>query len=275
MASKTRLFLVGLAIAMATAGCGTQTLSAAQPAQQTGFKARSECGSVPQGYYDATNGLTGKPLLSALHRIVAKHRDLGYNGARDILFAKIGDPDNDDAVADLYTGEVRKGVKDRGTATRAKMNTEHTWPQSLGAVGAAKSDLHHLQPSDIKINSDRGSMPYGEVTGTPLLEFPGIYGTSRIGMDGMGHKVFEPRPSVRGDIARGLLYFYTAYSVDRSGGPSLVNFKLEAATLIKWSAEDPAEPADRQRNDAVYEVQGNRNPFVDRPEFLTQIGPLS
>ncbi|MBM3275714.1 MAG: endonuclease, partial [Candidatus Sericytochromatia bacterium] len=148
-------------------------------------------------YYKDAAGLQGKALISALHRIIAPHKDLGYANSRDILFAAIADPDEDDRVPELYTGNELAGIRDRRTAYDRGMNTEHTWPQSLGAVGAAQADLHHLRPADIKINGSRGSYPYGEVVGKELASYPGLDGTSRLGYSAAKSMVFEPRPTVR------------------------------------------------------------------------------
>jgi endonuclease I len=226
-------------------------------------------------YYKDAAGLQGKALVSALHRIIAPHKDLGYDKGRDILFATIDDPDEDDRVPELYTGNQVGGVRDRRTAFDRGMNTEHTWPQSLGAVGAAQADLHHLRPADIKINGSRGSFAYGEVLGKEFASWPGSDGTSRLGNSRANIMVFEPRPSVRGDIARGLLYFYTCYAVDGGASgvpqPDLRNFKLETVYLARWSQADPPDAVERGRNEAIHKVQGNRNPFIDHPEWAEAV----
>ncbi|MNX78813.1 Extracellular ribonuclease precursor [compost metagenome] len=155
------------------------------------------------------------------------------------------------------------------------MNTEHTWPQSKGAVNAAKADLHHLFPADMEVNSRRGSYPFGEVLTpsyvTPETDERGQQ--SRLGVDANGATVWEPRASERGNVARALLYFYTCYGVKPSAITiSLDNFRVELPVILKWHQQDPVDAAERLRNDAVYAVQQNRNPYVDRPEFVGKIG---
>lgn len=227
---------------------------------------------IPAGYYKNAQGLSGEALLKALHDIIDDQKDLGYDEARDVLFGHVDDAQDRDTVVDVYSGEAKSGIRDRRTAYDRGLNTEHTWPQSLGAEGPAKADLHHLRPSDIKINGSRSSYPYGEVKGTEFGSWPSVDGGSnRLGNSRSGLMVFEPRAKVRGDIARGLLYFYTRYSV--GGGPAdLRNFRMEAPFIVKWNREDPVDAAEKVRNDAIYEAQGNRNPFVDHPDWVNRVG---
>lgn len=227
---------------------------------------------IPPGYYKGTEGLRGEALLEALHDIIDDQKDLGYDEARDILFDKVSDPGERDIVEDLYTGKEVGDIHDRRSAYDRGLNTEHTWPQSLGAVGPAQSDLHHLRPSDIKINGSRASYPYGEVKGTEFLSWPSVDGDSnRLGNGRAGYLVFQPRARVRGDIARGLLYFYTRYAVG-GGQVDLRNFRLEAPYIVKWNREDPVDAGEKARNDAIFKIQGNRNPFVDHPEWVNAVG---
>ncbi|MBM3269286.1 MAG: endonuclease [Candidatus Sericytochromatia bacterium] len=273
-----------LPILVLLAGCGATPGLAGSPTSPSSAQALKlprllpdDDERIPAGYYKEAEGKEGKALVAALHRIVAGHMDLGYDRARDVLFGTIADADGDDRVEDLYTGEERDGIRDRKTAYSKGMNTEHTWPQSLGAQGAAQADLHHLQPSDIKINGSRGSLPYGEVVGAPFSSFPGRDGDSVMGNSRDGILVFQPRPSVRGDIARGLLYFYTTYAVTSMGAlntpkPDLRNFRFETPVLLKWNQADPPDAMERARNEAVFRAQGNRNPYVDRPGWADKIG---
>ncbi|MOA33361.1 Extracellular ribonuclease precursor [compost metagenome] len=95
-------------------------------------------------------------------------------------------------------------------------------------------------------------------------------GGSKRGTDGQGNTVFEPRNEHKGNVARALLYFYTVYGQNSS--TDMVNFRIEEPTLLKWHQQDPVDADERKRNDIVFGVQGNRNPFVDRPEFVGAIG---
>jgi endonuclease I len=229
----------------------------------------------PAGYYDIASGKQGQALLDALHGIAKRdHHPLGYDQARNGLFALVDDVDGNDSVPDIYTGIEVPGVHDKDTAYAKHMNTEHTWPQSLGATGAAKSDLNQLMASDADTNNRRASNPYGLVSKTTWTspQGPTAADISRLGTDANGHTVFEPRASQRGNIARALLYFSMRYSSDRPRGYSANNFRYELPTLLKWNSEDPPDQTELLRNDAVQSLQGNRNPFVDHPEWVNQIG---
>jgi endonuclease I len=231
----------------------------------------AEGGSL-DGYYATAQGKQGAELLRALHLITRTgHVDRGYAQARDELFGDVADLDGDNRVADMFTGEERGPITGRKDAFDKGFNTEHTWPQSKGATGIAQSDLHHLQPADIRANEKRGSHPYGEVVRTEWSTGEGPR-QARLGVDALGETVFEPRQDIKGDVARGLLYFYTRYSQSRTQDFTLVNFRHELPTLLRWHNADPVDDAERARNDAVQKVQGNRNPFVDRPEFVDRIG---
>lgn len=222
-------------------------------------------------YYATAQGKEGADLLHALHFIVRTgHVDRGYAQARDELFGTVDDVDGDNKVEDLFTGEARGPITDRKNAYSKGFNTEHTWPQSQGATGIAQSDLHHLRASDININSDRGNMPYGEVANATRVYDSGPE-QAKLGVDALGVTVFEPRDSAKGDIARGLLYFYTRYAMSQTQKFSLEDFEHELPTLIKWSKQDPVTDAERLRNDAVQQAQGNRNPYVDHPEWVDAV----
>jgi endonuclease I len=222
-------------------------------------------------YYATAQGKQGADLLRALHLIVRTgHVDRGYAQARDELFGIVEDLDGDNKVEDLFTGELRGPVTDRKNAYGKGLNTEHTWPQSKGATGIAQSDLHHLHAADTHTNEMRGSHPYGDVAKVEWSVGEGVH-QAKLGVDTLGETVFEPRADVKGDIARGLLYFYTRYSQSRTNDFTLENFRHELPTLLKWNAQDPVSDLERQRNDAVQTVQGNRNPFVDHPEFVDAV----
>lgn len=219
-------------------------------------------------YYGPAQGKQGAELLRALHLIIRTgHTDRGYAQARDELFSEVADLDGDDRVEDVFTGELRGPISNRKNAFDKGFNTEHTWPQSKGATGVAQSDLHHLHPADSRTNEQRGSHPYGDVA---QVEWSVGEGTrqAKLGVDLLGTTVFEPRADIKGDIARGLLYFYTRYSQSRTSDFTLENFRHELPTLLKWNKADPVSDTERLRNDAIQRVQGNRNPYVDRPEFV-------
>jgi deoxyribonuclease-1 len=193
-----------------------------------------------------------------------------YYESGDEMFSVVDDPDGDDRLEEFFTGDEVGPISGRKDAFDRGINTEHTWPQSKGATGIAQSDLHHLRPSDIRTNEKRGSHPYGDVIRTEWSVGEGAR-QAKLGVDALGETVFEPRQDIKGDLARGLLYFYTRYAQSRPGDFTLENFRHELPTLVRWHNADPVTDAERARNSAVQRVQGNRNPFVDRPDFVEQL----
>lgn len=226
-------------------------------------------------YYAPAQGKRGVDLLRSLHDLSATwHRDRTYAKARSAMFKVVEDLDGDDVITELYSGRKVDGVSGLRSATKHGLTTEHVWPQSEGATAVAKSDLHHLRPADGTLNSHRSNLPYGVVKdavwASPAVD--GVGEISLVGTDADGTKVFTPRSSMRGDLARDQFYFFTRYHGDRPDGYSLDNFRVSLPTLVRWHAEDPVDDAERARNEAIFRIQGNRNPYVDRPGFVERVG---
>jgi endonuclease I len=269
-----RLFVAASLLAgLLTAACGPELAVTDEEADESALPFHVMPESIPAGYYSATTGKSGNDLLVALSDIVSKGtRSLSYSGARDKMFADVEDPDNDDAVDCVYTGRIAKPVNSTSTGGTARMNTEHTWPQSLGARGVAQTDLHHLWAVDIDTNGRRGNYPFGVVkTVTWTAANPDGTPPSKLGKDDAGRQVFEPHDRTKGDIARAIFYFYARYYRSRPADFTLSNFNVEEATLRRWHEADPPDANEQSHNDLVYAIQGNRNPFIDHPEFIKQI----
>ncbi len=198
--------------------------------------------------YTPCEGLSDDALKDKLRGITEYQVGLDYREARQQMFKSLDNVNG--TVECVYTG--RKGRYNSLPDDR-DMNCEHTWPQSHGAVGIAKSDLHHLFPTDSEANSIRGSLPFGSVNNAEWTE-----GGSKC--DG---EVFEVRPEHRGNAARAKFYFAVRY------GKSIESD--EEATLREWHKQDPVDDAERHRNDLIENLQHNRNPFVDHPEFVDRI----
>lgn len=221
----------------------------------------------------------GRELLASLHGVVAKHKDLGYDKARNLMFSTVDEVTSTHEIVDIYSGRSFRGVTDSKTAFERGLNTEHTWCQSNGAKGTAKDDLHAIFPVDGEANSARNNHPYGEVSSVTqeLPDFSGDGFHSDLGK-GTGPTqdttVFEPRQPTRGKVPRAVLYFYTVYArFDGKVDPlDVSNFKLEEPVVIKWSAENPPSAAEKARNEEIFKLQGNRNPYVDHPEWVAAIG---
>ncbi len=198
-------------------------------------------------YADCANS-RNDGLKEELYRKINNHVSVGYQSAQDIVFTDI---DNHDGYVEcVYTG---RKLKTNCEPSATNMNIEHTWPQSQGATGIAKCDLHHLFPSDSKANGIRGNNPFGNVS----------HPTWEQGGSKTDKHVFEVRPEQRGDTARGKFYFSVRYRMPIP--------PQEEKVLRQWHKEDPVTDAERKRNDRIENYQHNRNPFVDRPDFVDMI----
>jgi len=204
-----------------------------------------------------------------------QHTAFGYDNARKFLFGSfyLIKDGNGYGVKDVYCdhnamSDSFKGGNGPGPGIipdSTVINAEHTWPQSrfTGKYSTAlqKSDLHHLFPTDSQMNSIRGNGWFGEVVkDTQTLKCKNVrYGKTDKG----GEDVFEPPQEHRGNVARALFYFSTRYDLP-------IDARLEQV-LRKWNNDDPVDDEERDRNEKIAKLQGNRNPFVDYPELADKI----
>ena len=233
---------------------------------------------APAGYYNNANGLTGTPLKTALHNIIKGHTVVSYAGLLD-AFAYT-DCDANQKIIDIYSN-YHWELDDNCTSNYHKegdcWNREHTWPQSwFNEKNGPKSDLFHVYPTDGYVNNRRSNYPYGEVSNPSYTSGNG----SKLGpctVSGYSGTVFEPIDEYKGDIARGFFYMSVRYYGEDSGWSSSdMTNKSEIrpwalAMLLDWSDNDPVSAKEMARNNAVYGYQGNRNPFIDNPEYAHMI----
>jgi endonuclease I len=155
---------------------------------------------------------------------------------------------------------------------------EHSWPKSWfgGEVSPMYSDLFALYPTDAHVNGNRGNNAYGEVASPDwvslnggkrgICSYPGYTGVA-----------FEPIDQYKGDLARIYFCMSARYYTDDAGwpgGPMTDGAELlpwAAEMLLGWHDEDPVSQKEIDRNGAIYALQNNRNPFVDRPEFARRM----
>lgn len=203
-----------------------------------------------------------------------RHTSIGYNRARTFLFGKFYLVKNGSeyGVREVYCSRVYSAHEFKGTKPAPDtipdatvMNAEHTWPQSKFtrkySAEMQKSDVHHLFPSDSQLNSSRSSLPFGDVSSS---DKPLNCSESRLGSGSRGENtVFEPPTEHKGNVARALFYFSIRYETPIDAD--------EEAALRSWDKADPVDADERRRNDEIFKLQGNRNPFVDYPELSAQI----
>ncbi|KAA3604173.1 MAG: choice-of-anchor D domain-containing protein [Calditrichaeota bacterium] len=220
-------------------------------------------------YYSSTQDLSGQSLYNALFNLVDNHNNLGYTNARKKMYT---DYDNfQDSLECVYTG--RKIYHDSGcdcnpsASAPTFFNAEHTWPQSQGASGTAKSDMNHLFPTDATSNSQRGSYPFGDV----VSNISWNQGGSKKGDNSNGATVFEPRDVHKGDCARAMFYFALRY-----GNPNdYISVENQEDVLRQWHTFDPVSTKEINRNNGIEVYQNTRNPFIDHPEFMERISTLA
>lgn len=230
-------------------------------------------------YYAAldtsSNGATFRSKLSDL--ITKTHTKLtSYDGLRDVFKTSDADPNKSGNIIWFYSGtSVAFNGKFGST------NREHVWPKKGGtAFDGDKernvgSDAHHLRPAEQNLNSDRGSKQFGEVPTIASNIVPQAGSTSYDNLCYLQGNYFYPGKGYRGATARILMYVET-----RWGDNYNLNFVIGAGdcktigdieTLMKWHYQEPPTAEEIRRNEAVFKIQGNRNPFIDHPEFATKI----
>lgn len=199
--------------------------------------------------YTPLINLCGSAFRKKLLSIIKHNKEQTYTEARHILFS---DLDNDNGtVCSVYDSHC---IRTRDIPDPEKMNCEHTWPQSRGAEGIAKSDLHHLYPVSKDMNSRRNNHPFCDVV-TPVW----TGGDTALGAGPSGVTCFQPPKKHAGNVARSMFYFSVRY-----------DFAIDAEQehfFRKWNVSDGVDEVELDRNDKVESWQNNRNPFVDHPSF--------
>jgi len=215
----------------------------------------------PEAYYSATQNEWAEDLKTALEGIIDGHTSLGYTLARDHMYGSI---DNHDGwVTCVYTGRTAF-FNTRAGATANNFNCEHTWPQSFFSEDEPmRSDLYQICPSDMTANTKRASLDFGVVTSQTW----GV-GGSKLGYDSTSQLVFEPRDVHKGNVARTHFYFVVRYGGNYDG---YVNSAKMETHFRNWHAFDAPDSLENLRNDDIYALQHNRNPFIDHPEFVDRI----
>ncbi|MCI4064531.1 endonuclease [Micromonospora sp. R77] len=232
----------------------------------------STSGPYDSTYYASAIGKSGTALRSSLHAIIKVQTKLTYDQVWEALKDTDQDPANANNVILLYTG--RSQSKTSNGSGVDDWNREHVWAKSHGDFGTATgpgTDVHHLRPADVSVNSLRGNKDF-DAGGSAVAEAPGCYTDA---------DSFEPRNAVKGDVARMIMYMAIRYEGD-DGWPDLeMNDSVSNGTapylgrrsmLLAWNKADPPDAFEQRRNQRIYERwQGNRNPFVDHPEWATAI----
>ena len=237
-------------------------------------------------YYSGTQNLWGSALKNALHNIIDDHTEYPYSSSSpdvwDMLKDADEDPENTDNVILLYTG-WSYSKSDQNTGDIYGWNREHVWAKAHGDFGTsppAGTDGHHLRPTDVTVNSARGSLDFD--TGGSLYTDDDGATECRYDSDS-----WEPWDEAKGDVARMMYYMVIRYEGDdTSFDLELVDYTPSApsgqplfgklSTLYQWHQNDPVSDWEKRRNERIYtNWQHNRNPFIDYPEFAARIPSIS
>ena len=217
--------------------------------------------------YDLLSELSADQLYDALEELMTDthKRITTYNECRD-LAVKTDCEQNDGRIVLIYTSYSADGMNDYTNNRTGGWNREHIWPQSLGGFGTsdAGADLHHIRPSDGTVNSKRGNKLYGNANGGSA-----VYGTAvtQNALGGYSGTYFEPLDNVKGDVARICLYLYVRWADSFPKCANLNNVFQSVDVLLDWCEQDPVDTWEMGRNEVVGAIQGNRNVFIDYPEY--------
>lgn len=241
---------------------------------------------APAGYYDNANSLTGDDLKAALHDIIKGHTSISYSQLWDAYHSTDLKPGTN-KIWDMYSdipGGAAPYEFDYGTDQCGSINynsegdcynREHSFPKSyFNSQMPMYTDLFIVMPADGYVNGKRGNYAYGEVSNANWTSDNG----SKLGPNGYpnsgGGTCFEPIDSFKGDLARNYFYIATRYYSEDNGwdnwvmanGATLKPWAVQM--LLEWSHEDPVSQKEIDRNNAVFQIQHNRNPFIDHPEWI-------
>ena len=250
-------------------------------------------------YYAAIAGKSGYQLKSALYEIIKDHNSRGYSAVWNLINeADIDDYyDKDLTILDIYSEKVlgsdsynyKPSTNQCGQYRKESdcYNREHSFPKSWfgGKIEPMNSDGHHIFATDGFVNAKRGNWPYGEVGFSTYISSNG----SKVGLADPTTQfngiVFEPIDEFKGDLARAYFYIATRYEDQISawegnsvnsdaalnGNNSSVFEPWLLELLKRWHKLDHVDQKERDRNNKVYRFQGNRNPYIDHPEFVFMI----
>lgn len=239
---------------------------------------------IPASYYAPLEGKSSDDLITALESLSANHTGITYGNKTWDAFktTDVRMLGNREIWWDMYSNEIVY------TDAHESMNIEHAVANSWwgGKTGGplAYCDLFHLNPSDMGANNKKNDNPPGNVDNASILD-NGVLriGPARQGEGGGAKNVFEPADEYKGDFARAYFYVLTAYNnlgwETGSNSQYICTFtdgKMSlspwlAEILLKWNNQDPVDSKELSRQEAIYALQQNRNPFIDYPELAEYI----
>lgn len=249
------------------------------------------CASIPAGYYDSLEGLSGVELKKAVKEAAKKNSvriPYGTSSSTPCTWKVFIDSDTRTVNGercwwDMYSAN---NVPAPDYTSRGSMNIEHAVAKSWWGGDEtidAYMDVFNLNPSDMEANSKKSNYPLGIVASVTWANEGSItkIGTPAAGTGGGASLVYEPADEYKGDFARSFFYMFTTYD-DISWKTTGTNWMYDTSSelllqpwayrmLLDWAANDPVSQKEVDRNEAIFRHQGNRNPFVDYPELAEYI----
>ena len=240
--------------------------------------------SIPNGYYNNVDGKKNADnILNALNDIIDNHTVISYSALED-YYAQTDF--YSDTLWDMYS-TCRFTMADANVPQKAVCdgwNKEHLVCQSWLGSGPMVSDLFNVYPTDARINNLRSNEAYGVVSGSfsGFSKDPDHHGLGKLGSSAIsgGGTVYEPDDRYKGDFARSFFYMVARYrsnTLNAGNGSKMFTSSPTNLTayslsfLLDWHRQDPVSQKEIDRNQAVYGIQRNRNPFIDYPELVEYI----
>lgn len=231
---------------------------------------------IPTAYYSRLDGKTGENLKTAAFEVINPHSTVSSYSDLPKYFMK----------TDLYPESMRwwdmySDIPVYAPTFSGLMNREHAFPKSWWGGSTdipAYVDLNHLYPSEARANQAKSNYPLGMVQTPKFDNGITLVGYAVSGQGGGAAQVFEPDDEYKGDFARTYFYMVTCYQnltwkytymVQNNTYPTLNAWALDL--LLKWHREDPVSQKEIDRNETIYGIQNNRNPFIDFPDLAEYI----
>ena len=232
---------------------------------------------IPSRYYSTINGKTGAELKNALSTLVYNHTQVSSYSDLPRYFQRTDVYPDSRRWWDMYSDIPLYAPSFSG------LNREHAFPKSWwGGLTTvpAYTDLNHLYPSEMAANQAKSNYPLGTVSQSTFDNGVVKIGYAVTGQGGGAARVFEPADQYKGDFARTYFYMVTCYQnltwnknymwmLQQNTYPTLSPWAL--SLLMKWHTEDPVSQKEIDRNEAIYQIQNNRNPFIDYPSLVDYI----
>lgn len=289
----TKIFVRFSPSIIGAASAQVSNTSAGSNSQNVSLSGTCIAWAIPANYYSTVNTQRNAALKTVLYNKILGHTSVSYTpGVWNAYTTTDVQPNG--KIWDVYSTTFDAISPYQYTLVTQQCgnysnegdcyNREHSFPQSwFDELSPMKTELHHVFASDGKVNGMRSNYPFGNVSSPSFTSlYGGKLGTgSNFGYTGT---VFEPIDEYKGDMARAYFYMATRYenliagwttngnSNDVLSGNAYPAYDAWHISLLQsWHNLDPVSDKEIKRNNAIYAIQNNRNPFIDSPQFVQRI----